>query len=124
MVQIATTDAWEPDQMRNDRGAQLREQVVERECRVRVGQECLDAFQALQETRGQFDPADPFSHASWRPGRYWRRPGVAEVGPWQRRPLAYARPRCRPVRAWRLRSAAGGCARAPACGSNPAGRRR
>ena len=58
IVQIAPTDAREAGQVGDDRGAQLRQQVVEGKGRVCFGQERLDGVQTLQEARGQLDPVD------------------------------------------------------------------
>jgi hypothetical protein len=64
------------------------------------------------------------SHASWQPSRWQRWPDVSEAWQWPRQPPASGPPRCRPDRAWRLRSAEGEYARAPGGGSSPGGRRR
>lgn len=64
--QVAPADARKAAQVGDDRGAQLGHQRVEGKARVGFDQESLDGFQAFQKARGQFDPLQRVSHASWR----------------------------------------------------------
>lgn len=80
--------------------------------------------------RGQFDPEQVISHASWWACLRWticRDRSLSDAaGPVRgpRPPRRSGRPQCPPGRSGRRRSAAGGYARVPGGGSSPAGRRR
>lgn len=64
-VELEPTDARKAGQIGDDRVAQLIKQVVEGRACIGFDQKGFDGFEALQETVGQLDPVEGFSHVSF-----------------------------------------------------------